>query len=204
MQSGTMTRVLRYMLCSFFALGAGCGGVEETLPTTDSEQPLLGTVSDAVSLSTAQPNHGPSAADTGSEAVNAEAAKTVGSDDESLPTLTVGCSGTGCNGRTPESAGCDGDARTIDEMSQGGARFEMRYSSACRAVWTRVSSPTHHNVLFGQITAWSGGRATKIYGVQAVRGQGWTRMLSSTYSTRTCTAVWSTSAPNLRDCTSQH
>jgi len=113
------------------------------------------------------------------------------------PAAAVGCSGSGCNGKDPQAQGCSPSARTIDEFSFAGIRFEMRYSPQCFAAWTRVTNPVHSNIDFGQIRG--GGR---VYGVQAVQGQVWTKMISFSNVVRTCRAIWF-DAPAI-ECTASH
>lgn len=113
------------------------------------------------------------------------------------PASAAGCWGNSCTGKGPQVQGCATGARTIDEFSYLRVRFELRYSPRCHAAWTRVTSPQHHNTLFGQIRG--GGH---VYGVQAVSGQSWTRMIGFNHRVRTCRAVWFNAQPN--ECTAWH
>lgn len=113
----------------------------------------------------------------------------------------AGCQGSNCTGKSPYAQGCGPSARTIDEFTYAGVRFEMRYSPVCQAAWTRVTTPRHHNTLFGQIRG--GGH---VYGVQAKIAQDGnqhsTKMIGTNHRVRTCRAVWFTASPN--DCTAFH
>jgi hypothetical protein len=119
------------------------------------------------------------------------------------PALAVGCTWNGCNGKDPSVQGCGNDAVTLDEFTYG-ARFEMRYSAACHAVWTRVTSSVHYNTIFGQIRAYQNPSppAVLVYGVQATEGQHWTKMVSYSYWVKTCRAVWFDADPS--ECTAYH
>jgi len=108
------------------------------------------------------------------------------------------CNGSGCTGRDPQAQGCSPDSRTIDEFTYLGARFELRYSPACFAAWTRVTSPTHFNTLFAQIRT----DGNTVYGVQVTEGQHWTQMINFAHLVRACHAVWFDAAPN--ECTAFH
>lgn len=113
----------------------------------------------------------------------------------------VGCRAESCTGKSPYTQGCGATARTIDEFTYAGVRFELRYSPACRAAWTRVTAPRHSNTLFGQIRG--GGH---VYGVQAKidrdGNQHSTRMIGTNHRVRTCRAVWFNARPN--ECTPFH
>ncbi|MFG2827532.1 DUF2690 domain-containing protein [Streptomyces sp. NPDC048434] len=49
------------------------------------------------------------------------------------------CTGSGCTGKSPVSTGCDRHARTVRRSAEIGPLIELRYSSACRAAWVRVT-----------------------------------------------------------------
>ncbi|SED52536.1 Protein of unknown function [Streptomyces sp. 2224.1] len=53
--------------------------------------------------------------------------------------VTAHCSGSGCAGKSPASTGCDHQARTVRRSTEIGPLVELRYSSACRAAWVRVT-----------------------------------------------------------------
>jgi len=108
------------------------------------------------------------------------------------------CNGSGCTGHDPQAYGCSGDARTLDEFTDLGARYELRYSPSCFAAWTRVTSPTFFNTEFAQIRT----DGNTVYGVQVTDGQHWTAMINFAHLVRTCNAVWFTASPTL--CTNFH
>lgn len=112
--------------------------------------------------------------------------------------LAVGCTRAGCTGLDPNNQGCSPDARTIDEFTYSGARFELRYSPACYAAWTRVTSPVHFNTLFAQIRSSIG----QVYGVQVLEGQGWTKMINFERLVKSCAAPWFDASPYV--CTPYH
>lgn len=113
------------------------------------------------------------------------------------PAAAAGCSGSGCTGKNPQVQGCSPSAYNLDEFSYVGIRFELRYSPVCGAAWTRVTSPSHTNTIFGQIRG--GGH---VYGVQAVDGQVWTKMISFQYFVKACRAAWFTGSAI--ECTAAH
>jgi len=113
------------------------------------------------------------------------------------PASAAGCNANGCTGKNPQVQGCSPTAYNLDEFSYAGIRFELRYSPACGAAWTRVTSLTHHNTVFGQIRG--GGY---VFGVQAVEGQVWTKMISFNFFVKACRAIWF-DAPAI-ECTAAH
>lgn len=130
----------------------------------------------------------------------------------SVPSSAAPCSGMTCNGKDPHTLGCDSGATTLDGFMYGSYHyFEMRWSSLCRSVWTRISVDVHGsctNSVFGQIRGYDlmNDRSLKInYGVQApcAGKRAWTKMISyANYWVRTCEAVWFTASPNV--CTKKH
>ncbi|MFE0427149.1 DUF2690 domain-containing protein, partial [Streptomyces sp. NPDC058953] len=57
----------------------------------------------------------------------------------SAPPAGVKCTGTACNGKTPEAMGCGaGLARTVSQATVGKARIEVRFSQVCQAAWARL------------------------------------------------------------------
>ncbi|MFE9747175.1 DUF2690 domain-containing protein [Saccharothrix saharensis] len=111
------------------------------------------------------------------------------------------CYGSTCTGQDPNARGCAADARTLAEYTYS-ARFELRYSPACHAAWTRVTSATTYNTIFAQINGYTtkptsiGAPAARTYGAQVVAGQTWTAMVSFDYWVRGCTATWFTATPH--------
>ena len=110
--------------------------------------------------------------------------------------IQVGCYASSCTGYDPQNAGCSTGALTLESFVEYGIYYEMRYSSACYAVWTRVTTPGTGclNLTWGQIMTYS---ERLIYGVQACGGTRWTRMISFEYSVKTCVShVSSTGNPS--------
>ena len=90
------------------------------------------------------------------------------------PASAAGCSGSGCNGKSPAAMGCGVDAVTVnnvvDEDHASGGTFgrqvvELRYSRACNASWSRV-------------TASAGGMAHVTSPVAYMGGYKWVRLFS--------------------------
>jgi hypothetical protein len=50
------------------------------------------------------------------------------------------CYGAGCTGVDPNTSGCASGAYDLDDIMYVGVRVELRYSSACNAVWTRLTN----------------------------------------------------------------
>lgn len=62
-------------------------------------------------------------------------------------TLAVTCSGSGCNGKSPQTTGCAADgttlrSNTIRDSDTGAAigRVELRSSAVCKTRWSRTTS----------------------------------------------------------------
>jgi hypothetical protein len=102
------------------------------------------------------------------------------------PALAAGCYASGCTGKDPNVQGCSPDAFTIDEFTDFGIRFELRVSYGCWAAWTRVTNSVHSNTVFGQIRSQIG----QVYGVQAVQGQVWTKMINFDQFVKACDGPW--------------
>ncbi|MEU1802285.1 DUF2690 domain-containing protein [Streptomyces sp. NPDC019937] len=49
------------------------------------------------------------------------------------------CSGRSCAGKSPVTTRCERTARTVRRTAEIGPLVELRYSSACRAAWVRVT-----------------------------------------------------------------
>ncbi len=48
------------------------------------------------------------------------------------------CSGSGCNGKNPQTYGCAGDGDTVSNATASNGHYiELRYSKKCKAVWVR-------------------------------------------------------------------
>jgi hypothetical protein len=57
-----------------------------------------------------------------------------------VPAQAASCSGAGCSGKNPSSAGCGDDATTTAYASTPGgySSAQLRHSSTCKAYWTRL------------------------------------------------------------------
>jgi hypothetical protein len=56
------------------------------------------------------------------------------------PAMAVGCYGTGCAGRDPNTMGCGADAYSPVTTVVGNVFVELRHSWACGASWTRIQN----------------------------------------------------------------
>lgn len=60
------------------------------------------------------------------------------------PAMAAGCFQAGCDGKGPVSTNCDNDAVHLTTATRqgayGNANAELKYSSACKAFWTRGHS----------------------------------------------------------------
>jgi hypothetical protein len=106
----------------------------------------------------------------------------------------VGCYNTSCKGQNPSTMGCGADATTLAEFTDRPFRVELRYSRACYAAWTRISSPSGTsgdscNATFGQIRGYDIYYDTRkgVYGVQAAcPGSRYTSMWPFSDGVRAC------------------
>jgi hypothetical protein len=102
------------------------------------------------------------------------------------PALAASCHDTSCNGVDPQSAGCSGGAVTIDSLSDQGFYLELRYSSACYAAWTRVTSQGYADVTADfWIARYSGQRYSGHFS-SGETGAKWTKMISFDYAVTGC------------------
>ena len=110
----------------------------------------------------------------------------------------AGCYDTGCKGRNPSTSGCGGDARTLEEFTDGSFRVELRYSPACYAAWTRITTRSGTpgsfcNATFGQIRGYDIAYDTRkgVYGTQAAcPGQSFTAMWPFSDGVRACVSYY--------------
>jgi hypothetical protein len=123
---------------------------------------------------------------------------------------TPGCFAIDCTGKDPNEMNCQWDARTLEEFTEE-ARIELRYSNACHAAWTRVSTSALHgqadcNTAYGQIWAYDReGREFGVFGQQAQcpgPQQAWTQMVGFGYYVEACIAYFINSYP--RHCTKRY
>lgn len=131
------------------------------------------------------------------------------------PVSAAPCFGMTCNGYDPAAKGCDRapyGATTMDSFMYGPYHyFELRYSSGCNAVWTRISVDVRGSctsTIFGQIRGYDLNNSTSLkisHGVQAPCGgqKRWTKMISfSNYWVRACESGWFSGPVNV--CTNKH
>jgi hypothetical protein len=72
----------------------------------------------------------------------------------SLPQVT--CSGNGCNGLNPVTAGCAADARVVQTVVVSKASVELRYSPRCGTKWGWVMSKVGPAYLVARIQRMDG------------------------------------------------
>ena len=70
----------------------------------------------------------------------------------------VTCSGEGCDGQNPATAGCGADAYTVQTAVFGNSYVELRYSPTCGTNWSRVFSKVGATFLVARIQRQSDGR----------------------------------------------
>lgn len=92
------------------------------------------------------------------------------------------CRGGSCTGKDPAAMGCAAGAKTVREFTNVSLRVELRYSSRCRALWTRwtVKSSGMHFGDYVFIRRYSGGgRITEYRATTGINkgNQGWTKMI---------------------------
>jgi hypothetical protein len=56
------------------------------------------------------------------------------------PAFAVTCSGSGCEGKNPQTTGCSADAITAASASIPDGKVELRWSQTCQTFWSRVTS----------------------------------------------------------------
>ncbi|HEU0130250.1 MAG TPA: DUF2690 domain-containing protein [Mycobacteriales bacterium] len=111
--------------------------------------------------------------------------------------ISPGCFAIDCTGKDPKAMHCDVDATTLEEWTDG-AHYELRFSNACYAAWTRVTTqvwqgPADCNSAYGQIRAYDReDREFGVFGVQAPcpgPDTAWTQMVGFGYYVRACQAL---------------
>jgi hypothetical protein len=110
------------------------------------------------------------------------------------------CRGAECNGLDPDQTGCSSDAKTVREryVSEFAIDIELRYSSSCNAVWTRITNNWGFAGVAKVIGYYNGEfRREELKTLAAYRGEvSWTRMITATWLTYGCyrhfeTVSWS-------------
>ena len=56
------------------------------------------------------------------------------------PAFAVTCSGSGCEGKNPQTTGCSADAVTAASAAIPDGKVELRWSQTCLTFWSRVTS----------------------------------------------------------------
>ena len=124
--------------------------------------------------------------------------------------FAASCYDATCKGKNPSTQGCGADAYTMDSFVDDPLYVELRYSPACHAAWTRVSTPSGTqgavcNTEFAQIRGYDAADVRKgVYGVQAVcPGQTFTVMWPFSDWVRACLSyTWFDGDPYV--CTARH
>lgn len=103
------------------------------------------------------------------------------------PALAVGCHGSGCNGKSPVTMGCDADAvsinRVVDQDNASGGTFgrqvvTLRYSWRCNASWARVTASAGGTAAVTTSRAYMGGYQTSTKRTMSGAGSLYSKMRS--------------------------
>ncbi|WP_171118172.1 MULTISPECIES: DUF2690 domain-containing protein [Streptomyces] len=62
------------------------------------------------------------------------------------PASAATCKGTACTGQSPVTAGCDSDARLLEEVDETGLSLRFFYSGTCDASWAKVTLDTDYTL----------------------------------------------------------
>lgn len=83
-----------------------------------------------------------------------------------VSTYAATCSGTGCNGKDPQSSGCASGATTVATAYFTGGYVELRWSATCQTNWARVVSTSGNKYLKAYIVQQNVGElyASNVYG----------------------------------------
>ena len=99
--------------------------------------------------------------------------------------VAAGCSGSGCNGKSPVAMGCGADAVTVndvvDEDHASGGTFgrqvvELRYSRRCNASWSRVTASAGGTAHVTSSVAYMGGYKTSTQRTRSGAGSVFSKM----------------------------
>jgi len=93
----------------------------------------------------------------------------------------VTCGGTRCDNKDPANTGCDAGARTVDSVRTSKGTFDLRYSTACRTNWVRVTNYAGGSTRPDrklELTVWTR-RATVRFHASASAGSHWGNMIYS-------------------------
>ena len=114
-------------------------------------------------------------------------AATVVAPNVAVAAPTVGCRGSGCNGKDPVTMGCAADAasvnKVVDEDRASGGTFgrqvvTLRYSRRCNASWARVTSSAGGTAAVTTATAYMGGYRTSTKRTMSGPGSLYSKMRS--------------------------
>lgn len=114
-------------------------------------------------------------------------AVTIGSPNVAVAAPSVGCRGTGCNGKSPVAMRCATDAvsinNVVDEDRASGGTFgrqvvTLRYSRRCNASWARVTSSAGGTAAVTTATAYMGGYKTSTKRTRPGSGSVYSKMRS--------------------------
>lgn len=118
----------------------------------------------------------------------------------------TGCYGSSCTGQDPVAEGCSSTVSTIDSVSGGTFTVNLRYSSACNAVWAQavgVSSSQYAGEVLGYTNPSDMYPVVGyITGTPSAQGS-YSRMVSFTYWTQSCVAYFA-SGWETHNCTRLH
>ncbi len=112
---------------------------------------------------------------------------TVVSPNVAVAAPTVGCRGSGCNGKNPVAMRCAADAvsinKMVDEDRASGGTFgrqvvTLRYSRRCNASWARVTSSAGGTAAVTSATAYMGGYKTSTKRTMSGAGSIYSKMRS--------------------------
>jgi hypothetical protein len=106
----------------------------------------------------------------------------------------VGCTGSGCNGKSPVAMGCAADAVTVapQDFDDAGAgtgisqRVEVRHSKACNAVWSRARASAFGNAKVSYSRAYLDGYQTSTSRYRYSPGIVYSNMRRATLSPVAC------------------
>jgi hypothetical protein len=98
----------------------------------------------------------------------------------------LGCHGSSCNGRNPQTQGCSRDAVTLASRdwfdgaagSSATITVELRYSTKCRASWSRVRANGVGTVAVTKASAWVKGHKSATIRSRAGSGSVYSLMRS--------------------------
>lgn len=66
------------------------------------------------------------------------------------------CSGTECDGRSPDSTGCKDDAYTVGDFTRDSVIVKLKRSDACDTVWTYVERTSGTGYVWAKVKTYDG------------------------------------------------